>query len=168
MLRRLVLRWLGIETGNAAESDGPVVMGKLKGSNERRYIPFTDVLGEQSAPVIATKGYVDGHAGSGVSKVIPKSPGNNDPEMVSPNSFYIHHQVAGKTYSVSGAGWSDGDTLEIWTDTDITVTCANNIAYGSTTANRINIGAGHYCKFVWFNNWLWLLLDFDTSSPRTN
>ena len=149
-----------------AESDGPVVMGKLKGSGVRQYIPFSDVAGE-SAPIIATQGYVDSKT-SGNSGVTVRSPANNNPDIVAPNTFIISKGVAPNVFAVNAIGWKDGDTLELLSDVDVKVTNANNIYYGGTVTNSLNIGAKMYYKFIWFNDWLWLLQYSDTSAPRAN
>lgn len=147
-----------------AESDGPVVMGKLKGSGVRQYIPFSDVAGE-SRPVIATQGYVDSKS-TGNSGVTVRAPANTSPDIVAPNTFIISKGFAPNVFAVNAIGWKDGDTLEILSDVDVKVTNANNIYYGGTVTNSLNIGAKMYYKFIWFNDWLWLLQYSDTSAPR--
>lgn len=152
--------------GSAVEADGPVVMGKLKGSGVRQYIPFSDVAGE-ARPVIATQGYVDSKSPASHGVTV-RAPGGNNPDLVAPNTFIISKGVAANVFAVTGSGWKDGDTLEILSDVDVKVTNANNIYYGGTTTNSLNIGAKMYYKFIWFNEWLWLTQYNDTSSPRAN
>lgn len=157
--------------GNDAEADGAVVMGKLKGSVERRYIPFTDVAGE-TAPVIASKGYVDAHAGGGVvgaPKVTIRRQNNADPDMVAPNTFILSDSGAGMTYQIDyRQNWQDGDTFELLATNDGKVGNANNIYYGNKQTNSLNISGYTYYKFVYYDNGLYLLQYSDTTSPRAN